>query len=103
SLRLLWSKGGGNTAYPPDVYGPGAEVSVTVRRITFLAPNVAQIRFLKTLRKTKQESVTQPFVATVEFAFVPKTERSLAHVWENPLGFTVSSYRVDAETLESNP
>lgn len=103
SLRLLWSKGGGNTAYPPDVYGPGAEVSVTVRRITFLAPNVAQIRFLKTLRKTKQKPVTQPFVATVEFSFAPKTERSLAHVWENPLGFTVSSYRVDAETLESNP
>ena len=103
SLRLLWSKGGGNTAYPPDVYGAGAEVSVTVRRITFLAPNVAQVRFLKTLRKTKQEPVTQPFVATVEFAFAPKTERSLAHVWENPLGFTVSSYRVDAETLESNP
>ena len=48
SLRLLWSKGGGNTAYPPDVYGPGAEVTVTVRRITFLSPNVAQIRFLKT-------------------------------------------------------
>jgi type IV secretion system protein VirB8 len=103
SLRLLWSKGGGNKAYPPDVYGPGAEVSVTVRRITFLTPNVAQIRFLKTLRQTKQDPVTQPFVATVEFTFEPRTERSLAHVWENPLGFTVSSYRVDAETLETNP
>ncbi len=45
----------------------------------------------------------QPFVATVEFAFEQKTERSLAHVWENPLGFTVSAYRVDAETLETNP
>ena len=103
SLRLLWSKGGGNQAYPPDVYGPGAEVSVTVRRITFLTPTVAQVRFLKTLRKTKQEAVTQPFVATVEFAFEPKTERSLAHVWENPLGFLVTAYRVDAETLETNP
>jgi type IV secretion system protein VirB8 len=103
SLRLLWSRGGDNKAYPPDVYGPGAEVSVTVRRITFLAPNVAQIRFLKTLRQTKQDPVTQPFVATVEFTFEPRTERSLAHVWENPLGFTVSSYRVDAETLETNP
>ena len=103
SLRLLWSKGGDNKAYPPDVYGPGAEVSVTVRRITFLSANVAQVRFLKSLRQAKQEPVTQPFVATVEFAFAPKTERSLAHVWENPLGFTVTAYRVDAETLESNP
>lgn len=103
SLRLLWSKGGDNKAYPPDIYGPGAEVSVTVRRITFLSANVAQVRFLKSLRQAKQEAVTQPFVATVEFAFAPKTERSLAHVWENPLGFTVTAYRVDAETLESNP
>lgn len=103
SLRLLWSKGGGNQAYPPDVYGPGAEVSVTVRRITFLSPKVAQVRFLKTLRKTRQAPVTQPFVATVEFTFTPKTERTLAHVWENPLGFTVSAYRVDAETLEATP
>lgn len=103
SLRLLWSKGSGNQAYPPDVYGPGAEVSVTVRRITFLSPTVAQVRFLKTLRKTRQAPVTQPFVATVEFTFTPKTERTLAHVWENPLGFTVSAYRVDAETLEATP
>lgn len=103
SLRLLWSKGGGNKAYPPDVYGPGAEVAVTVRRITFLAPNVAQVRFVKVLRQAKQEPVTQPFVATVEFAFAPKTERSLAHVWENPLGFTVSAYRVDPETLDATP
>ena len=103
SLRLLWSKGGGNQVYPPDVYGLGAEVSVTVRRITFLSPRVAQVRFLKTLRKTRQAPVTQPFVATVEFTFTPKTERTLAHVWENPLGFTVSAYRVDAETLEATP
>jgi type IV secretory pathway component VirB8 len=102
-LRLLWSKGGGNKAYPPDVYGPGAEVSVTVRRITFLSAKVAQVGFLKTLRQAKQEPVTQPFVATVGFAFEPKTERSLAHVWENPLGFIVTAYRVDAETLEANP
>ena len=102
SLRLLWSKGGANKAYPPDVYGPGAEVSVTVRRITFLSKSVAQVRFLKTLRQAKQEAVTQPFVATVEFAFEPKTERSLAHVWENPLGFLVTAYRVDPETLEDS-
>lgn len=103
SLRTLWSKGGGNAAYPPDVYGPGAEVTVTVRRITFLAANVAQIRFVKTLRRAHDAPVTQPFVATVEFDFRPRTERSLAHVWENPLGFTVTGYRIDAETLDKTP
>ena len=72
-------------------------------KIGFLSANVAQVRFMKSLRQAKQEPVTQPFVATVEFAFEPKTERSLAHVWENPLGFTVSAYRVDPETLETTP
>jgi type IV secretory pathway component VirB8 len=28
-------------------------------------------------------------------------ERNLERVWENPLGFTVTNYRVDAETLRA--
>ena len=103
SFRELWSKTAGNTSYPPDVYGPGAEVTVVVQRITFLAKNVAQIRFVTTLRQTHQDAVARPFVATVEFDFQPRTERTLAHVWENPLGFVVTAYRVDAETLEDKP
>ena len=97
SLREIWSSSHPN--YPPRVYGQGAEVFVTVRHITFLEPLVAQIRFEKTLRRPRQEPVTRPFVATVAFEFNPRTERSLQRVWENPLGFTVTSYRVDAETL----
>lgn len=62
-----------------------------------------QIRFLKTLCKKEQGPATQPFVATVEFGFEPKTEHSLAHVRENPLGYTVSAYSDDAEALETNP
>ena len=102
SFRDLWSNTGLNPIYPPDVYGQGAEVSVQVQRITFLASNVAQIRFQKTLRQARQEPVTRPFLATVEFDFAPRTERTLQHVWENPLGFTVTAYRVDAETLGAN-
>ncbi len=97
SLQELWSKG--SRDYPPTTYGPNAEIDVSVKSITFLQPTVAQIRFVKTLKRPNQEAVTQPFVATASFKFDPQRERSLERVWENPLGFIVSAYRVDAETL----
>lgn len=99
ALIALWTPGAQNKDYPPSVYGPRAEVDVVVKRITFLEKSVAQVRFEKTLRRPNQDPVTQPFVATVQFTFTPKRERSLALVWENPLGFEVTAYRVDAETL----
>ena len=97
SLQSLWTSGSEN--YPPNVYGANSEVNVRVLSITFLQPLVAQVRFEKRLSRPNQQPVTQPFVATVGFAFDPRRERSLERVWENPLGFAVSAYRVDAETL----
>ena len=97
SLQALWTSE--NENYPPNVYGANSEVEVRIRSITFLQPMVAQIRFEKRLSRPNQQPVTQPFVATVGFAFDPRQERSLERVWENPLGFAVSAYRVDAETL----
>ena len=100
SLQALWTAG--SDSYPPNVYGPNSEVDVRIRSITFLQPTVAQIRFEKRLTRPNQSAVTQPFVATIGFAFDPRRERSLERVWENPLGFSVSAYRVDAETLGGN-
>jgi len=100
SLTDLWTPG--NRDYPPSLYGANAELAVRVRSITFLQPHVAQIRFEKRLARPNRELVTQPFVATVAIEFEPRREQSLERVWENPLGFQVTSYRVDAETLGGN-
>jgi type IV secretory pathway component VirB8 len=100
SLQALWTSGSAD--YPPTAYGASSQVEVLVRSITFLQPLVAQVRFTKQLSRPNQDSVTQPFVATVGFAFDPRRERSLERVWENPLGFVVTAYRVDAETLGGN-
>jgi type IV secretion system protein VirB8 len=99
SLQVLWTAGGPD--YPPALYGPNAQVDVLVRSISFLQPLVAQIRFEKRLARPNQAPVTRAFIATVSFAFEPRQERSLERVWENPLGFTVSAYRVDAETVDA--
>ena len=97
SLIELWTAGAEN--YPPRSYGANAQVDVRVRAITFLQDEVAQIRFDKRLTRPNQTPVTQTFIATVGFEFAPRRERSLTRVWENPLGFSVTAYRVDAETL----
>lgn len=102
SLRRLWTDSSDNSDYPPRTYGPGSEVTVKVKAINFLEPQVAQVRFEKTLRRARQQPVTRAFVATVGFEFEPRKERVLERVWENPLGFQVAAYRVDAETLGSN-
>lgn len=100
SLMRLWSGDSTNADYPPRVYGDGAEVTVRVKTITFLEPDVAQIRYEKTLRRPHQDPVSRPFVATVGFDFAPRKERALERVWENPLGFGVETFHVAAETLE---
>ena len=40
------------------------------------------------------------YVVTIGYTFEPSDEATLQQVWKNPLGFTVSSYRIDAETVE---
>ncbi|QEW23990.1 Type IV secretion system protein virB8 (plasmid) [Marinibacterium anthonyi] len=100
TLLALWSNDSTNADYPPRLYGDGAEVSVRVRTITFLEPDVAQVRYEKTLRQPHQKPVTRPFVATIGFDFAPRKERALERVWENPLGFTVETFHVAPETLE---
>jgi len=64
-----------------------------------LTDETAQVRFRKKLETEGERTVERDFVATVGFEFQPRVERNLEDVWKNPLGFAVSSYRVDAETL----
>ena len=97
SLRAVWNSG--SDSYPPERYGREARITVRIRSISVLGDNTAQVRFVRRLERTGQPAIERDFVATVGFEFRPRTERNLQQVWENPLGFTVTSYRVDAETL----
>lgn len=97
SLRALWNKGAEN--YPPNLYGRDTTIAVTVRSISVLGEDTAQVRFVRRRETTGMEPVERDFVAVVGFAFEPRVERNLDQVWRNPLGFTVTGYRVDAETL----
>ena len=97
SLVGLWTKG--NENYPPEIYNNRSRLLVKVISITLLTDATAQVRFRKILETEGERNVERDFVATVGFEFQPKVERNLEDVWKNPLGFVVTNYRVDAETL----
>lgn len=97
SLVALWTRGSPN--YPPDIYSTKSRLRVTVVSITLLTEETAQVRFRKTLETEGEKPVERDFVATVGFSFQPRIERNLQAVWKNPLGFVVTNYRIDAETL----
>ena len=94
----LWSSE--SPDYPLKHYDLKDRIHVKVRAVTFLDNETAQIRFIKRLITQHGQERSAAFVATVAFAFEPRQERKLEDVWENPLGFQVTRYRVDAETLE---
>ncbi len=99
TLRALWTSS--SARYPPALYGADTLIRVRVRSVTVLNDTTAQIRFTRALEEPGMKPVERAFVATVGFGFSPRTERTLEAVWKNPLGFTVTSYRVDAETLDA--
>ncbi|MGB7336996.1 MAG: type IV secretion system protein [Salaquimonas sp.] len=101
SLIALWTRG--NVNYPPDIYTNRSRLKVTIISITLLSEGTAQVRFRKALEREGERSVERDFVATVGFIFEPRVERNLQAVWKNPLGFTVTNYRIDAETLDNRP
>ncbi|MEM9430212.1 MAG: type IV secretion system protein [Pseudomonadota bacterium] len=99
SLIALWTST--NPDYPIAVYGDDQTIDVTVTSVTPINASVSQVRFTKTLtRRRDRQSVTRGYIATVGFEFRPGERRRLEDVWANPLAFTVTTYRVDAETLE---
>lgn len=100
TLRALWTPS--NPDYPIDVYGRDTKIDVQIKSVNQIRTGVAQVRFSKTLRRPRDRNfVTQSFVATLGYEFRPETKTRLQDLWSNPLGFVVTSYRVDAEALEN--
>ena len=85
-----------NPGSPQVAYGPSSEVQVQIRAISFVAPNVANVRFHRTVMQGGQVQESD-WIATLAFAYA-KAPMSEADRLRNPLGFQVSSYRADPET-----
>lgn len=98
-IRQLWTSAAED--YPPSLYGNDIRITVRIKSVSPLVDtDLARVRFTKTREREGEPSVERNFVATVGYEFRPRRERNLQELWKNPLGFTVMSYRIDAETLE---
>lgn len=88
---------GTNPHSPQNLYGRQAEASISIRAIGFINPEVANVRYRRTVRRAQQVEESD-WIATVAFAWTraPMTE---ADRLRNPLGFQVLSYRSDPEVI----
>jgi type IV secretion system protein VirB8 len=77
----------------------GATVDVAIRSLSSLNENTAFVRFT-TLQSNPggQQALAQDWVATINFRYTD-APMSAADRLDNPLGFQVTRYRKDAETL----
>lgn len=94
------------TGTPDSVYTrypAGTIRSIDVRSVVLLSDALGQVHFTATLTKATEVS-SENFIASVGFQYV-NAKADLAQRLRNPLGFVVSSYRVDQESLpqESKP
>lgn len=86
-----------NPASPQVAWGPDAEAQVAIRAVSFVAPEVASVRFHRTLRQGSQ-AIESDWVATIAFRYA-QAPMSETDRLRNPLGFQVTSYRADPEAL----
>lgn len=88
-----------NPTSPLSIYPRGTRVSVEIRSLSSLAANRALVRFTTvTTDRGGRASQAQHWAAVVDYTFVD-APMSEADRFINPLGFQVTRYRVDPETL----
>jgi type IV secretion system protein VirB8 len=83
-------------------YGAGIEMKVQVLSITLAqdgAGSKAVVRFQKTTRRIESDTADAPtyFVATFAYEYKPSMFGKEAELIRNPLGYKVTSYRIDSE------
>ncbi len=87
-----------NSQSPLNIYGKYAKVNITIKSTSFIKPNVALVRFVKEIVRGSDKPEQSHWASTVTFKYVgapmSDADRSI-----NPLGFQVTDYRTDPESL----
>lgn len=94
--RLRALRDPSNPTSPALLYRNGETVSITVRSVAFISEQVGQVRFSKTIIGGGANAQRTDWVATVQFEFAEEPTNDATKFY-NPLGFLVTSYRIDRE------
>lgn len=93
--QRAWSQG--NPDNPARVLGNDAQIHTEIKGVNFLNDRTASVRFAR-IQTERGRSQTSHYAAIVNFRFV-ETPTRMKDRYANPLGFQVSSYRLDQEAL----
>lgn len=92
-----------NPSSPTNVYRDKGIVDVEVTSVTFIGQRHAQVRYVRREKRDGPATVNPSetsWIATINYEYVnpPMTEAARL---VNPVGFRVTEYRVDPETVEA--
>ena len=96
--RLRWQQffALSNPESPQSTYKATPMVGVTIRSISFLADQVAEVHFYRTVYSLQGDARTASFIATMTFAITNRPAMASDRT-VNPIGFTVTNYQVSPE------
>ena len=87
-----------NPLSPLNVFGAFAKVKIAIKGTSFIKPNIALVRYSKSVERGMDKPIVSHWAATVIFKYsgAPMKESDRAI---NPLGFQVVEYRNDPDAL----
>lgn len=90
---------GARNPQSPQILYKHASVTVTIKSISFINQDVAQVRYYRTIHdnENNKEFITH-WVATLTFEYI-NAPISVQNRLINPLGFIVNEYRTDPEVV----
>ncbi len=83
---------------PIHVYGTQTRRTIRIKSIAFLNPDTAQIRFMATEEHISDSPKMSDWIATLAYRFGPAPAEDAERL-VNPLGFSVTHYRIDQEVI----
>lgn len=85
-----------NPQSPLALYGDTARIKIGIKSTSFISPNIALVRYTKSLERGTDKPIVTHWAATIAFKYstAAMTEQTRAI---NPLGFQVTEYRNDPD------
>ncbi|WP_300074072.1 virB8 family protein [uncultured Ruegeria sp.] len=93
-FRQLWD--GSNPDHPDEIYSARTKITTDILGVTPIDEDTVQVEIRKTLLAPNQPETTARYAVTVTYSFEEKIVTSMDELLENPFGFMVSNYRIDA-------
>lgn len=95
--RRLWTPDAATN--PAVLYGYGTRITTTIKAVSLLKADTAAVRYMLTRTDDRTGAVsTSHWVAIVSFRYAD-TPMRVRDRWTNPLGFQVTSFRADQESI----